>query len=112
MTSRFEDERGVIQDFGAMDAVTWISTVKDAVRGNHYHEHTVQWTLVVSGRLLVASGETKDEVSAGELVFHEAGEPHAWKALEDTICVVFTRGPRAGEDYEKDTIRLSEPLLV
>ena len=39
------------------------------------------------------------------------GDPHAWKALEDSECLVFTRGPRSGENYEEDTYRLDTPLL-
>jgi quercetin dioxygenase-like cupin family protein len=109
---RFEDHRGVIQDvLGRIDAVTRISTVAGAVRGNHYHEKTTQWTLVLSGRLLMASGDTVTEVGAGEVVKHPPGTPHAWRALEDTECLVFTLGPRSGEDYESDVIRLEEPLL-
>jgi quercetin dioxygenase-like cupin family protein len=51
------------------------------------------------------------EVGAGEVVKHPPGTPHAWRALEDTECLVFTLGPRSGEDYESDVIRLEEPLL-
>jgi quercetin dioxygenase-like cupin family protein len=107
---RFEDERGTIEDIipgGKIDCVTRILTKKGAVRGNHYHKHTTQWTYVVSGRLLVPSG---GEMLPGQMRMDAPGEPHAWKALEDTVCLVFTRGPR-GEDYESDTHRLEEPLL-
>lgn len=109
---RFEDQRGVIQDvIGRIDSVTRITTVKGAVRGNHYHEHTTQWTLVLSGRLLMASGRTRTEMWPGQVVKHDPREPHAWKALEDSECIVFAKGPRAGKAYETDTVRLEEPLL-
>jgi hypothetical protein len=45
------------------------------------------------------------------MVEHKPGMPHAWKALEDTVCLVFTKGPRSGEGYESDTYRLDDPLL-
>jgi quercetin dioxygenase-like cupin family protein len=46
---------------------------------------------------------------AGEMIEEPAGIPHAWKALdEDTIVLVFTRGPRSGQAYETDTQRLPE----
>jgi quercetin dioxygenase-like cupin family protein len=113
MSDRFEDARGVIEDiFGPTDSVTRIFTVKDAVRGNHYHEHTTQWTLVLYGRLLMANGERETVLRTGEMLTHQPGDPHAWKALEDTICLVFTKGPRSGDQYETDTIRLDEPLLT
>lgn len=109
---RFEDHRGVIQDvFGRIDAVTRITTVAGAVRGNHVHRETTQWTLVLSGRLLMASGKTKVEMWPGQVVKHEPGEPHAWKALEDSECIVFAKGPRSGDQYETDVVRLEEPLL-
>lgn len=109
---RFEDHRGVIQDvIGQIDAVTRITTLEGAVRGNHYHEHTTQWTLVLNGKLLMATGNTKVEMWPGQVIKHEPGVPHAWKALQDSECIVFTKGPRAGADYESDVIRLEEPLL-
>jgi quercetin dioxygenase-like cupin family protein len=113
MSDRHEDARGVIQDWlGPLDSVTHITTKKDAVRGNHVHHKTTQWTLVLKGRLLMASGATRHEVGPLECCVHNPGDPHAWRALEDTDCLVFTKGPRSGEQYESDTYRLEEPLLT
>lgn len=120
MSDRFEDARGVIQDLlGAVDGVTEIFTRKDAIRGNHVHQLTVQWTYIVSGRLWMV--QQKDFGPApliqgsiatpGMLVCEQAGFPHAWRAEEDTLVLVFTRGPRSGEAYESDTRRLEVPLL-
>jgi quercetin dioxygenase-like cupin family protein len=121
MASRFEDHRGVIEDllYGQMDCVTRISTVKGAVRGNHVHKLTSQWTYVMSGRLLVAtsghpgrkSERVEREFGPGDLFCEGPGVAHAWKALENTVVLVFTRGPRSGEGYESDTVRLEKPLL-
>jgi quercetin dioxygenase-like cupin family protein len=111
--SGFEDERGYIHDLiGPVDAVTLIYTKKDAVRGNHVHEQTDQWTYVTAGRLLCVRGNAKREIGPGEMIAEPKGTPHAWKALEDTLCFVFTKGPRSGNGYETDTIRLDEPLLT
>jgi quercetin dioxygenase-like cupin family protein len=111
----FEDERGVIADLIAepLDSVTQIFTHKGAVRGNHTHNETTQWTYIVSGTLQVVTrapgGEPfTEEYAAGELVIEEPGVAHAWKALEDTVVLVFTRGPRSGANYESDTQRLAE----
>ena len=117
MPDRFEDERGVIQDIlGPIDSVTHISSRKHAVRGNHIHHHTTQWTWVLSGKLAIMTQEGDDEpvltvYGPGEMATEEPGIAHAWRALEDTEVLVFTRGPRSGEAYETDTERLSEPLL-
>jgi quercetin dioxygenase-like cupin family protein len=109
---KFEDHRGVIEDMiGRIDSVTRITTVAGAVRGNHYHEHTTQWTLLASGSLLMATGESMKIMRPGQVIKHDPGVPHAWKAISDCECWVFTKGPRSGEDYESDVIRLKEPLL-
>lgn len=115
MPDRFEDARGVIQDLLAhVDAVTEITTVKGAVRGNHIHARTIQWTYVVSGRMLFAKEEEEvltAEFGPGALILEAPGIPHAWRAVEDTTVLVFTRGPRSGAAYESDTQRLEIPLL-
>jgi len=114
MADRFEDARGLIEDLlvEPLDSVTRIFTKAGAVRGNHIHRETTQFTYVVSGHLLVAArllgAETiVRQVGPGELVAEAPGIAHAWKALEDCTCLVFTRGPRSGEGYEGDTERLA-----
>ena len=115
MADRFEDTRGVIQDLlGPVDAVTEIFTRKGAVRGNHVHQRTTQYTYIASGVLLVATQPDvthTQEYGPGQLVVESPGVPHAWKALADTKVLVFTCGPRSGEAYESDTQRLEVPLL-
>jgi dTDP-4-dehydrorhamnose 3,5-epimerase-like enzyme len=114
MSDRFEDERGVIQDLltEAITSVTRIDTVAGAVRGNHVHYQTTQWTYIVSGRMRMVthwpgSSEFYDQDHGpGALLRDDPGYAHAWKALEDTTVLVFTRGPRSGENYESDTVRL------
>jgi len=114
MSDRYEDSRGVIQDLiGPVDSITQITTREGCVRGNHVHHQTTQWTYVVTGCLRMFSGGGRSSLAnAGELVVHEPGDPHAWIALEDTVCLVFTRGPRSGENYESDTHRLEKPLIA
>lgn len=110
---RHEDDRGVIQDLlvTPLDAVTEIRTRKGAIRGNHVHYETVQWTYVASGKLRVVTrdpaGMVADRVYVtGEMACEGRGVAHAWEALEDTVVLVFTRGTRSGEDYEDDVFRL------
>jgi uncharacterized RmlC-like cupin family protein len=110
---RFEDERGVIEDLlGRIDAVTMITTHAGAVRGNHVHARTTQWTYVVSGLIRFAwtddDGVHTADNGPGVLVTEPAGVPHAWQALADSRVLVFTRGPRSGQAYETDTTRLEE----
>jgi len=112
---RHEDGRGVIQDLlvTPLDAVTEIRTRKGAIRGNHVHRATTQWTYVVSGLLRVVTqrngGPLRDRVyGPGDMACEHPGVTHAWEALEDTVVLVFTKGPRSGTAYESDTFRLPD----
>lgn len=97
-----------------IDSVTRIETRKGAVRGNHYHAATVQFTYVITGQLYVVTrmrfGDptklVEDYLHAGEMMMSPPDELHAWRAQVDTEAIVFTRGPRSGEGYEDDTFRL------
>lgn len=113
MADSFTDERGVIQDLlvEPVDSVTRIHTVKGAVRGNHVHHRTTQWTYILSGSLLVVSGDSETVAGPGDMLIDLPGVPHAWKALVDTDVLVFTQGPRSGANYESDTDRLEVSLI-
>ncbi|HRH24006.1 MAG TPA: hypothetical protein PK109_00225 [Candidatus Paceibacterota bacterium] len=111
------DDRGEIRDILAhedIDAVTYITYTKGAVRANHYHEHTVQWDYVISGTLesysrtgFGAPIEMKI-IGPGDLVKHPIGEHHALRALEDCVTLALAEGPRQGDEYENDVVRLKD----
>jgi quercetin dioxygenase-like cupin family protein len=115
----FEDARGEIRDIllQDIDAVTYITFAKGAVRGNHYHEKTDQWDYILSGSFECYAREGEDGevqmevVRKGDRISHPRGVHHAYRALEDAVMLSFTKGPRRGEEYEKDVIRLTEPLV-
>lgn len=110
---RHEDDRGLIEDLiGPVDAVTRIVTKRDAVRGNHVHFETTQWTYIVSGALLIATrlpaGKASSRIyHSGDIACETPGTAHAWRALTDVTVLVFSKGPRSGENYEQDTFRLT-----
>lgn len=126
----FIDDRGQIRDLlrdSKIDSITYIFTKKGAVRGNHYHSKTSQWTFVMLGRLRVVTKEVMShrvasrrpsdmtagvqhsaEAPAGTFFLTPPNEAHAWEALEDTAVLVFTQGPRSGVNYESDTTHLDE----
>jgi dTDP-4-dehydrorhamnose 3,5-epimerase-like enzyme len=116
----FQDRRGEIIDVlkeGHIEYVTIIHSRKDAVRANHYHKETYQHLYVLEGKIRVVSqmpGEKPTEaiLVANDLILNVPYERHAFEALEDTTFLVLTRGPRGGENYEKDTFRLDEPLIA
>ena len=120
--SIFTDERGKIEDLllfnnPRIDSVVKIISVKGAVRGNHYHKKTNQWTYIIKGKTRVVSkscpGNHLHDIIAGDgmILYHEAGTAHAFQAIEDTEWLVFTEGPRKGNDYESDTFRLEKALI-
>jgi len=115
----FEDARGKIIDIIVSDAkehCTLITTAKGSVRGNHYHKLSQQSDFVVSGSFKIYSqkvGESHIEeatVRANDFVTWEPNESHEFVALEDSVFLTFVNGPRGGDDFEKDTFRITPPL--
>jgi len=115
----FADDRGEITDLiegGSINAITYISFVEGAIRGNHYHKKTTQWNYVISGKIKLVShihGEPIVEtiMGVGDMTITKPNESHALVAMSDSKLMVFTKGPRGGKDYENDTFRLVEPLV-
>ena len=113
-----KDERGEITDIMIkqnIDYVTLITSAKGSTRGNHYHKKTDQWVYVLEGTMKMLTQIPKGPVvvtilEKGDLAKTGFMERHAMIALEDSAFMVFTRGPRGGDDYETDTYRLPEPL--
>jgi quercetin dioxygenase-like cupin family protein len=114
------DRRGTITDVLdgiPVECVTLVTSKKGAVRGNHYHKKTTQYTYVLRGRyrLLTQRGEGRVQarvVKAGELVITPPLERHAFIALESSLLIACAHGPRAGRSYETDTYRLAAPLTA
>ena len=115
----FVDERGEITDIVEnipFNSLTMITSSKGAVRGNHYHKRTTQYTYIIEGTCRYYSqkpGEPVEQVIArkGDLVVSPPLESHAFEALEDAVLLAFCQGPRSGTQYETDTFRLDEPLV-
>lgn len=116
----FSDERGYICDIlthEVTDSITTIFSRQGAVRGNHYHKDTWQWIYLISGELRYVTKYPDGEVveshlTPGAVLLSEPLEIHAMEAISDCHFMVFTRGPRGGEDYEKDTFRVIPPLIT
>ena len=60
-----KDKRGLIIDLlekKTINAITFITQKKGAVRGNHYHKKTIQWNYLLSGKIeLIAKKMAKRE---------------------------------------------------
>jgi quercetin dioxygenase-like cupin family protein len=113
----FEDDRGIIRDIMVhtpVDAMTFITFKKDAVRGNHYHNKTIQYDYIISGKLICRTRENENSeveeiiVEEGDFITHQFPSHHAYKAVEDSVMISSTNGPRQGDEYENDTFRLKD----
>ncbi len=111
--SSFTDKRGTIKDLLVTDeySLTHITFKKDAVRGNHYHNQTLQIDFILKGKLLVSLNGKEQEVSKGSQITIPQGMKHAYKGLEESAMLSICFGVRKGKDYEKDVVRLEIPLL-
>lgn len=113
----FSDHRGDITDILQhipVDSVTVITSAAGSIRGNHYHKESLQYLYLMSGRVrsyAQAPGQAIEaaELAPGDLLTTPPLERHAIEALEDSVFIVITRGPRGGAAYESDTFRV-EPL--
>lgn len=107
----YEDVRGKISDLlnESIDSITRIGFSAGAIRGNHVHKETVQWTYVTKGELIIATVLDGEQISrtafAGDFFVSLPGEPHAMRAVTESEILVFTRGPRSGQSYHDDTYK-------
>jgi len=114
LKAAFSDERGIITDIiqhTPVDSVTLITCNKGAIRGNHYHKESIQYTYVISGQIVAYTqfpGELVESESLfeGDLLESPVLELHALHAIEDSVLMIITRGPRGGKEYENDTFRV------
>jgi dTDP-4-dehydrorhamnose 3,5-epimerase-like enzyme len=115
------DERGSISDIlyntSFQHAAIIESKQAGVVRGNHYHKLTTQSVLVLKGRFRywwqpVDQTQPAQSVLVGpnDLVTSPPNEIHAMEMLEPNTFIVFSSGPRGGQDYESDTFRV--PSIV
>ena len=114
---QFTDDRGSITDIFHlvdMNSGCLITNTPGAIRANHYHKLTTQYTYVLTGSIdyyskPVDSKEPANVITAGpgDFIISEPNEIHAWRTgPEGCTLIAFAQGPRGGEDYESDTIRV------
>jgi mannose-6-phosphate isomerase-like protein (cupin superfamily) len=111
-----EDERGRITDIfykANINHVVIISSLPNALRGNHYHARSTQHMYIVSGSLeyWYKNDQMPDSeftlCTPGDVVTSERNEIHALKiGNEGCVFMAFTEGVRGGDDYESDTYRV------
>lgn len=119
------DDRGTIRDIfvsSPKDHCTIITFTPDAVRANHFHKDSTQYTYVIDGEILMATrlvdqngepvGEIEHDVlKPGDLVTHPPLHAHAFRAQKAATILAFADGVRGGSDYESDVFRLKKSLV-
>jgi len=110
-----KDERGSITDIlnEKINHVGLIDTEKDAVRGNHYHKSSIQYTYVLSGKfeVLIAEPDSPKNVKKiilepGDIIIIPSGIIHRFKALEKSVIIDMISESREGDSYENDVVRV------
>lgn len=125
ITPSFTDNRGDILDIfvnSPKDHCALITSKKGAVRGNHFHKESTQFTFIVEGKFKLYRAKvdengkilgeiTCDVIENNELITHPPFEAHTLEAIsENTTILAFACGKRGGSYYEDDTYRLTEKL--
>ncbi len=123
----FKDDRGEIIDIfvkSPKDHCSIITSKKGAVRGNHFHKKSTQYTFVVSGRFKLFRAKVDEEgnlkekvkidiVEKNELIEHPPYESHTLVSeTDEAVLLAFACGTRGGNFYEKDTFRLKKKLNI
>ena len=116
----YEDERGIILDIFESEPKEHGSLItfnKGSRRANHFHKESTQFLFLISGNLIMRSGEVDDDgnfkdkikqdiIKPHMLVTHKPYEAHAFEASENSTILAFACGLRGGKNYEKDVYRL------
>ena len=119
------DDRGTIRDIfvsSPKDHCCIITFTPNAVRANHFHKESTQYTYVIDGEILMASclvnqdGELTGDIEQvvlgpGDQVTHPPYHAHAFRAVSSASILAFADGVRGGIDYENDVFRLKTSLV-
>lgn len=110
------DDRGVIVDLfngKGVEHVGYISFVKGALRGNHYHKQAKEYTYVLNGKISLFVKNVADEkglveehvLVGGHLAFIPPYYSHALLAHEDSAILHIADQTREQGALEADTFR-------
>lgn len=112
----FTDARGEISDLleASVNHIGLITSKKDAVRANHYHKVSTQYSYTIKGSLELSIKDLRKEnapvekyiLSEGYFAQIPPNVIHAYKALEDSVFLDITTLSRLDNGYEEDTVRV------
>jgi len=110
----FTDKRGAIFDLveEKVSHVGLITFTKGAVRGNHYHKKSTQYTYILKGKIKFVVSDVhgkhkKSFILTEGMVSHIPPQmTHAYKALTPAAMLDITTLARGVKGYEEDTVRV------
>lgn len=113
MNKTYLDARGVIEDIaeGDFKAIQLITSMRGAVRSNHYHKTGGHLLYVLSGSMLYREREVGKEwvseriVKQGQQVFTGPMMVHETRFLEDTVLLCASTVLRGEGAYDEDLVR-------
>ena len=127
LKANFVDKRGKIADIfvnSPKDHCSYVTFNRKAIRGNHYHKKSTQYSLIIDGKLELYYSTinkinnrlgkiNKVIVKKNTLITHEPYDAHAFREIGNGKAVIFafSCGLRGGEEYESDTYRLKKKLI-
>ncbi len=109
------DPRGTIRNLldQPLGSVAVITSVKGAIRGNHYHKTDAHYCWLQEGGLIYLQrpvGSTAPPqrwvITPGQLFYTPPGVEHAMHFTADSTFYVFGRNPRRMAEYEADLVRI------
>ncbi len=112
----FIDERGEILNLidAPFTSAAVITSVKGAVRGNHYHKTDYHYCWLQRGGMIYfqrAVGERQPPerwvITPGQMFYTPPMVEHSMHFTKDSVLLVFAKNNREMEHYEADTVRVA-----
>lgn len=116
----FRDHRGELRHLldAAFGSALVMTSVKGAIRGNHYHHTDYHYCWLQRGGLIyahrpVGSSAAPREwvIQPGQIFYTPPRYEHVMYFIAASTVVVLARNPRTMARYEEDTVRIA-PLPV
>ncbi len=114
----FVDARGEIRNLvdAPFTSAAVITSVKGAVRGNHYHKTDYHYCWLQKGKMiylhrLVGSTAPPEQwtIKAGQMFYTPPMYEHAMHFTKESVLFVFAKNNREMNNYEADTVRIPPP---
>ncbi len=118
----FEDKRGKIFDLveDPISHIGFITFKKGAMRGNHYHKQSTQYTFVLSGKIELYTKDARKKnaravktiMTPGYLAVIPPHIIHTYRAVTPSSMIDCTTVTRVKKSYEEDTVRIDGALML